>query len=205
MFNQDPFKGINPDEVVAQGAAIQAGMVSGDVRDLVLIDVTPLSLGIETQGGVFTRLIDRNTAIPTAHSQLFTTAIDEQSAVDIHVLQGERDFARDNKTLGKFQLMGIPPAPRGVPRIEVTFEIDVNGIGHVSAKDLTTDNVQKVTITSSSGLSRSDVTQMVEGPTLQANRCQAPRGTGSSKQGRTGCVYGQKLIEEAERIVPPTF
>jgi molecular chaperone DnaK len=128
----------------------------------VLIDVTPLSLGIETQGGVFTRLIERNTAIPTSHSQLFTTAIDEQGAVDIHVLQGERDFAKDNKTLGKFQLVGIPPSPRGVPRIEVTFDIDVNGIVHVSARDLATDNVQKVTITASSGLSRTEVSQMVE-------------------------------------------
>jgi len=204
MFNQDPFKGINPDEVVAQGAAIQAGIVSGDVRDLVLIDVTPLSLGIETQGGVFTRLIDRNTAIPTSHSQLFTTAIDEQSAVDIHVLQGERDFARDNKTLGKFQLTGIPPAPRGVPRIEVTFEIDVNGIGHVSAKDLTTDNVQKVTITSSSGLSRSDVTKMVEEAERYRQTDAKRREEQEVRNKAEQVVYtARKLIEDASGTVPP--
>jgi molecular chaperone DnaK len=161
MFDKEPYKGINPDEVVAAGAALQAGIIGGDVRDLVLIDVTPLSLGIETQGGVFTRLIERNTSIPTTHSQLFTTAIDDQGAVDIHVLQGERDFAVDNKTLGKFQLIGLPPAPRGVPRIEVSFDIDVNGIVNVSAMDLASGNVQKVTITASTGLSRDEVNKMV--------------------------------------------
>lgn len=198
MFNQDPFKGINPDEVVAQGAAIQAGIVSGDVRDLVLIDVTPLSLGIETQGGVFTRLIDRNTAIPTSHSQLFTTAIDDQNAVDIHVLQGERDFARDNKTLGKFQLTGIPPAPRGVPRIEVTFDIDVNGIVHVSAKDLATDNVQKVTITSSSGLSRTEVNKMVEEAERYRQADAKRRDEQEIRNKAEQVVYtAKKLIEEA--------
>ncbi len=168
MFELEPYKGINPDEAVACGAALQAGIIKGDVTDLVLIDVTPLSLGIETQGGVFTKLIDRNSAIPTSHSQLFTTAIDNQSAVDIHVLQGERDFAIDNKTLGKFQLTGIPPAARGVPRIEVSFDIDVNGIVNVSARDVATGNVQKVTITSSAGLSRDEVGKMVE--EAEANR-----------------------------------
>ena len=162
MFGKEPHKGINPDEIVAQGAAIQAGILGGQVTDIVLLDVTPLSLGIETQGGVFTRLIERNTTIPTSHSMLFTTAIDNQSAVDIHVLQGERDFAVDNKTLGKFQLTGILPAPRGIPKIEVTFDIDQNGIVHVSAKDTASGNVQKVTITASSSLATSEVDRMVK-------------------------------------------
>ncbi len=162
MFSQEPHKGINPDEIVAQGAAIQAGILGGSVTDIVLLDVTPLSLGIETQGGVFTRLIERNTTIPTSHSMLFTTAIDNQSAVDIHVLQGERDFVHDNKTLGRFQLTGILGAPRGVPKIEVTFDIDANGIVNVSAKDTATGKMQKVTITASSSLSNTEVERMVQ-------------------------------------------
>ena len=161
MFGTEPHKGVNPDEIVAQGAAIQAGILGGQVTDIVLLDVTPLSMGIETQGGVFTKLIERNTTIPTSASQVYTTAVDNQSAVDIHVLQGERDFAIDNKTLGKFQLTGIQPGPRGIPRIEVTFDIDQNGIVHVSAKDTSTGNVQKVTITSSSGLAQNEVERMV--------------------------------------------
>ena len=161
MFGQEPHKGVNPDEIVAQGAAIQAGILGGQVTSVVLLDVTPLSMGIETQGGVFTKLIERNTTIPTSASQVYTTAVDNQSAVDIHVLQGERDFAVDNKTLGKFQLNGIAPAPRGLPRIEVTFDIDQNGIVHVSARDMATGNTQKVVITASSGLGQSEVTRMV--------------------------------------------
>ena len=161
MFGKEPHKGINPDEIVAQGAAIQAGILGGQVTEIVLLDVTPLSLGIETQGGVFTRLIERNTTIPMSHSMLFTTAIDNQSAVDIHVLQGERDFVHDNKTLGRFQLTGILGAPRGVPKIEVSFDIDANGIVNVSAKDTATGKTQKVTITASSSLSQGEVERMV--------------------------------------------
>src|SRR5574341_1263226 len=152
LFGKEPHKGVNPDEVVAIGAAIQAGVLVGDVKDVVLLDVTPLSLGIETLGGVMTRLIERNTTIPTRKSEIFTTAADSQTSVEIHVLQGEREMARDNRTLGKFHLMGIPSAPRGVPQIEVTFDIDANGILNVSAKDRATGKSQAITITSSFGL-----------------------------------------------------
>jgi len=159
---KEPFKGINPDECVAIGAAIQAGVLAGDIKDLLLLDVTPLSLGIETLGGVFTKLIERNTTIPTKKSQIFSTAADGQTSVEIHVLQGEREMAAYNKTLGRFQLAGIPPAPRGVPQIEVTFDIDANGIVNVSAKDLGTGNEQKVTITASSNLSNEDIDRAVK-------------------------------------------
>jgi molecular chaperone DnaK len=162
FLGKEPFKGINPDEVVALGAAIQGGILSGDVSDVVLLDVTPLSLGIETLGGVFTRIIERNTTIPTSKSQVFTTAADNQPSVDIHVLQGERKMANDNVTLGRFQLTGIPPAPRGVPQIEVKFDIDQNGIVNVTAKDLATNKEQKITITSSSGLNDDDIERMVK-------------------------------------------
>ncbi|NLJ84751.1 MAG: molecular chaperone DnaK [Halanaerobiaceae bacterium] len=162
LIGKEPHKGINPDEVVAMGAAIQGGILAGEVSDIVLLDVTPLSLGIETLGGVFTRLIDRNTTIPTEKSKIFSTAADNQTSVDIHVLQGERTMAKDNKTLGRFQLTDIPPAPRGIPQIEVTFKIDTNGIVHVSAKDLGTGNEQKITIKSSSGLSDEDIERMVK-------------------------------------------
>ncbi|RID89474.1 molecular chaperone DnaK [Peribacillus asahii] len=160
-LGQEPSKGVNPDEVVAMGAAIQGGVLTGDVKDVVLLDVTPLSLGIETMGGVFTKLIDRNTTIPTSKSQVFSTAADNQTAVDIHVLQGERPMANDNKTLGRFQLSDIPPAPRGIPQIEVSFDIDKNGIVSVRAKDLGTNKEQTITIKSSSGLSEEEIERMV--------------------------------------------
>ncbi|MFC0188129.1 molecular chaperone DnaK [Fictibacillus aquaticus] len=159
---KDPHKGVNPDEVVALGAAIQGGVLAGDVKDVVLLDVTPLSLGIETMGGVFTRLIDRNTTIPTSKSQVFSTAADNQTSVDIHVLQGEREMAAHNKTLGRFQLSDIPPAPRGIPQIEVSFDIDANGIVNVRAKDMGTNKEQSITIKSSSGLSDDEIERMVK-------------------------------------------
>jgi molecular chaperone DnaK len=161
-FGKEPHKGVNPDEVVAVGAAIQAGVLSGEVKDLLLLDVTPLSLGIETLGGVLTRLIERNTTIPTKKSEVFSTASDSQTSVEIHVLQGERPMAGDNRTLGKFQLVGIPSAPRGVPQIEVTFDIDANGIVNVSAKDRATGKSQAITITASSGLAKEEVERMVK-------------------------------------------
>ncbi|MEK7367826.1 MAG: molecular chaperone DnaK, partial [candidate division NC10 bacterium] len=162
VFGKEPHKGVNPDEVVAVGAAIQAGIMVGDVKDIVLLDVTPLSLGIETLGGVMTRLIERNTTIPTRKSEIFTTAADHQTSVEIHVLQGERELARDNRTLGKFHLVGMPPAPRGVPQIEVTFDIDANGIVNVSAKDLATGKEQQITITASSSLGKDEMEKMVK-------------------------------------------
>jgi molecular chaperone DnaK len=160
-FGKEPHKGVNPDEVVAVGAAIQGGILAGDVKDVLLLDVTPLSLGVETLGGVTTKLIERNTTIPTKKTETFSTAADNQSSVEIHVLQGEREMARDNRTLGKFHLTGIPPAPRGVPQVEVTFDIDANGILNVSAKDTATGKSQNITITSSSGLSKDEVDRMV--------------------------------------------
>jgi molecular chaperone DnaK len=161
LFGKEPHKGVNPDEVVAIGAAIQAGVLAGEVKDLLLLDVTPLSLGIETLGGVLTTLIPRNTTIPTRKSETFSTAADSQTSVEVHVLQGERPLARDNRTLGRFHLVGLPPAPRGVPQIEVTFDIDANGIVNVSAKDMGTQKEQKITITSSSGLSKDEVARMM--------------------------------------------
>ncbi len=162
IFAKEPHKGVNPDEVVAVGAAIQAGVLKGEVKDILLLDVTPLSLGIETLGSVFTRIIDRNTTIPTRKSQVFSTAADNQTAVTIHVLQGEREMAGDNKTLGKFELFGIPPAPRGIPQIDVAFDIDANGIVNVSAKDLGTGREQSIRITASSGLNEEEINNLIK-------------------------------------------
>ncbi len=168
LVNKPPHQGVNPDEVVTVGAAIQAGVLKGEVRDVVLLDVTPLSLGIETLGGVFTKLIERNTTIPCRKAETFSTAADNQPGVEIHVLQGERQFSRDSKTIGKFKLEDIPPAPRGVPQIEVSFDIDANGILHVSAKDLGTGKEQKITITASSGLSKDEIEKMRKDGELHA-------------------------------------
>jgi molecular chaperone DnaK len=162
FFGKDPHKGVNPDEVVAVGAAVQGGVLTGEVKDILLLDVTPLSLGVETLGGVMTTLIPRNTTIPTRKSEIFSTAADSQPSVDVHVLQGERSLARDNRTLGKFQLVGLPPAPRGLPQIEVAFDIDANGIVNVTAKDMATGKEQKITITGSSGLAKDEVDRMVK-------------------------------------------
>lgn len=173
IFGQEPNKGVNPDEVVAVGAAIQGGVLKGDVKDVLLLDVTPLSLGIETLGGVFTKLIEKNTTIPTRRSQIFSTAADNQPAVSIHVLQGEREMVSGNKTLGRFELVGIPPAPRGIPQIEVTFDIDANGIVHVSAKDLGTGKEQSIQITASSGLSEAEIQQLIKDAELHATEDKA--------------------------------
>ena len=177
LFGKEPHKGVNPDEVVAIGAAIQAGVLAGDVKDVLLLDVTPLSLGIETLGGVFTRLIDRNTTIPTKKSQVFSTAEDGQQAVTIRVFQGEREMATDNKMLGQFDLVGLPPAPRGVPQIEVTFDIDANGIVNVQAKDKGTGKEQQIRIQASGGLSEADIEKMVKD-------AEVPRRGGQEAQGR---------------------
>src|ERR1700712_4646324 len=168
LFGKEPNKTVNPDEVVAIGAAVQGGVLGGEVKDVLLLDVTPLSLGIETLGGVFTKLIERNTTIPTKKSETFSTAAENQTSVEIKVFQGERAMARDNRMLGVFQLVGIPSAPRGVPQIEVTFDIDANGIMNVLAKDRATNNEQKITITSSSGLSKEEVEKMAKDAELHS-------------------------------------
>src|SRR4029450_12819147 len=175
LFGKDPHKGVNPDEVVAIGAGIQAGVLAGEVKDLLLLDVTPLSLGIETLGGVMTTLIQRNTTIPSKKSEIFSTATDNQTSVEVHVLQGERPMARDNRTLGRFQLVGLPPAPRGLPQVEVTFDIDANGIVSVSAKDTATGAEQKITISGSSGLSKDEVNRMVKDAASHAAEDQTRR------------------------------
>ncbi|NLO26824.1 MAG: molecular chaperone DnaK [Actinobacteria bacterium] len=197
LTGKEPHKGINPDEVVALGAAIQGGVLAGEVKDIILLDVTPLSLGIETKGGVFTRLIDRNTTIPTRKSEIFSTAEDGQTSVEIHVLQGERDLAAYNKTLGKFQLMGIPPAPRGIPQIEVGFDIDANGIVHVSAKDLATGNEQKIEIKSSSGLSDDDIKKMVRDAEVNAEEDRKKKELVDAKNHAEQIVYStRKSLKE---------
>ena len=197
VTGKDPDKGINPDECVAIGAAIQGGVLSGDVKDLVLLDVTPLSLGIETYGGVFTKLIDRNTTIPTKKSQVFSTAADGQTSVEVHVLQGEREMAAYNKTLGRFQLSGIPAAPRGVPQIEVTFDIDANGIVHVSAKDQATGNEQKVTITASSNLSEEDINEAIKDAEAHASEDKKRKEEIEVKNTAESLVYStEKTLEE---------
>jgi len=192
VTGREPHKGINPDEVVALGAAIQGGVLAGDVKDVLLLDVTPLSLGIETKGGVFTRLIERNTTIPTRKSEIFSTAEDGQTSVEIHVLQGEREMAMYNKTLGKFQLMGIPPAPRGIPQIEVTFDIDANGITHVSAKDLATGNEQRIEIKSSSGLSDDEIKQMVRDAESHVEEDRRKREVVDTKNQAENLVYSTR-------------
>jgi molecular chaperone DnaK len=197
FFGKEPHKGVNPDEVVAVGAAIQAGVLAGDVKDLLLLDVTPLSLGIETLGGVSTKLIERNTTIPTRKSEIFSTAADNQTSVEIHVLQGERAMSRDNRTLGKFHLVGIPAAPRGVPQIEVTFDIDANGIVNVSAKDLATSKEQKITITASSGLSKDEIDKMTKDAQAHADEDQKNRETIESKNKLDGLIYNtEKILKE---------
>ena len=210
IFGQEPHKGVNPDEVVAVGAAIQGGVLKGDVKDVLLLDVTPLSLGIETLGGVMTRLIEKNTTIPTKKSQIFSTAADSQPAVSIHVLQGEREIAASNKTLGRFELVGIPPAPRGIPQIEVTFDIDANGIVNVSAKDLATNKEQSIQITASSGLSEEEIQQAVKDAELHADDDRKKKEIVEARNNADTLIYttersikdlGNKVDEETKKRV----
>ncbi|MDP7503464.1 MAG: Hsp70 family protein, partial [Nitrospinota bacterium] len=199
FFGKDPHKGVNPDEVVAVGAAVQGGILAGDVKDVLLLDVTPLSLGIETLGGVATRLIERNTTIPVRKSETFSTAADNQPSVEVHVLQGEREMARDNRTLGKFHLTEIPPAQRGVPQIEVTFDIDANGIVSVSAKDLGTGKEQAITITSSSGLGEDEIKNMVNEAEVHAEEDKKNRELVETRNQADGLAYStDKMLKENE-------
>jgi molecular chaperone DnaK len=197
MTGKEPHKGVNPDEVVAIGAAVQAGVLKGEVKDVLLLDVTPLSLGIETKGGVMTKLIERNTTIPTRRTEVFTTAEDMQPSVEIHVLQGEREMAQFNKTLGKFQLVELPPAPRGVPQIEVTFDIDANGIVHVSAKDRATSKEQSMTITGQSSLDKDAIDQMVRDAEAHAEEDRQRREEAEVRNNADTLVYQtEKLLKE---------
>src|SRR5688500_406607 len=203
LFGKEPHKGVNPDEVVAIGAAIQGGVLRGDVKDVVLLDVTPLSLGIETLGGVFTKLIDRNTTIPTRKSEVFSTAADNQTSVEVHVLQGEREMARDNRTLGRFHLVGIPPAPRGVPQIEVAFDIDANGIVNVTARDVATGKEQKITISGSSGLSKDDVDRMVKDAEAHAADDKTRRDVIDARNQADALAYSvEKTVNENRDRLP---
>ena len=198
LFGKEPHKGVNPDEVVAVGAALQAGVLAGEVKDLLLLDVTPLSLGIETLGGVRTTLIERNTTIPTKKSETFSTAADSQTSVEVHVLQGERSMARDNRTLGKFQLVGLPPAPRGVPQIAVTFDIDANGIVNVSAKDQGTGKEQKITITASSGLSKDEVDRMMREAESHSEEDKTRKEAIEARNQADQAVYAaERMMQEA--------
>jgi molecular chaperone DnaK len=198
LFGKDPHKGVNPDEVVAIGAAVQAGVLAGEVKDLLLLDVTPLSLGIETLGGVMTTLIPRNTTIPTRKSEIFSTAADNQTSVEVHVVQGERPLARDNRTLGRFHLVGLPPAPRGIPQIEVTFDIDANGIVNVSAKDLGTGKEQKITITASSGLSKDEVDKMMKEAEAHAGEDKKRREEIETRNRADQAVYAaERMVKDA--------
>jgi molecular chaperone DnaK len=204
LFKKEPNKGVNPDEAVAVGAAIQGGILGGDVKDVLLLDVTPLSLGIETLGGVMTKLIPRNTTIPTRKSQIFSTAADGQTAVSIQVLQGEREMAAQNRTLGRFDLVGIPPAPRGIPQIEVTFDIDANGIVHVSAKDLGTGKEQKIRIESSSGLTDNDIERMVKEAELHAEEDKREREKAEVRNDADNMVYSteKNLKDLGDKVNP---
>jgi len=206
FFGKEPHKGVNPDEVVAIGAAVQAGVLQGDVKDVLLLDVTPLSLGIETLGGVFTRLIERNTTIPTKKSQVFSTAEDNQGAVTIRVSQGEREMAADNKLLGQFDLVGLPPAPRGVPQIEVTFDIDANGIVNVQAKDKGTGKEQQIRIQASGGLSDADIEKMVKDAELHASEDKARRETVEAKNQGESLAHAtdKSLAEFGDKVDPAT-
>jgi molecular chaperone DnaK len=204
LFGKEPHKGVNPDEVVAVGAAIQGGVLRGDVKDVVLLDVTPLSLGIETLGGVFTKLIDRNTTIPSRKSEVFSTAADNQTSVEVHVLQGEREMARDNRTLGRFHLVGIPSAPRGMPQIEVAFDIDANGIVNVSAKDLGTGKEQRITITASSGLNEKDIERMVRDAETHSAEDKERRRAVEARNRLDNLVYTtEKTLEENKEKLDP--